>query len=201
MTDTPHLHEPETTEEKLFCTVHPDRETTLRCNKCGRPMCPECAVLTPVGYRCRECVRGIQSGYYKATQNDYVLIFAVCAGLTGVAAAIFSAINLGLLFTLILALPIGGVIAEAGLRLTSRRRGRQSANIAAAGAVVGGLVGGAVRAFLLYQSLIASAGARAQDLNPQITSMVFNSVIGDISLLLFVGLAAAAVYGRFKMRS
>ncbi|MFN8450594.1 MAG: hypothetical protein U0521_18905, partial [Anaerolineae bacterium] len=68
-------------------------------------------------------------------------------------------------------------------------------------AVVGGLVGGAVRAFLLYQSLIASAGARAQDLSPQITSMVFNSVIGDISLLLFVGLAAAAVYGRFKMRS
>jgi hypothetical protein len=164
-------------------------------------MCVECAVQTPVGYRCRECVRGIQSGYYKATQNDYVLIFAVCAGLTGVAAAIFSAINLGLLFTLILALPIGGVIAEAGLRLTSRRRGRQSANIAAAGAVIGGLVGGAVRAFLLYQSLIASAGARAQDLSPQITSMVFNSVIGDISLLLFVGLAAAAVYGRFKMRS
>ena len=43
-----------------YCEVHPDRETSLRCNKCGRLMCTECAVLTPVGYRCRECVRGQQ---------------------------------------------------------------------------------------------------------------------------------------------
>ncbi|HYN88142.1 MAG TPA: tetratricopeptide repeat protein, partial [Ardenticatenaceae bacterium] len=44
------------TEEMLHCSVHPDRETMLRCNRCGRPMCPECAVRTPVGLRCRECV-------------------------------------------------------------------------------------------------------------------------------------------------
>src|SRR5215813_8342333 len=87
-------------EETLYCTIHPDRETTLRCNKCGRPMCAQCAVQTPVGYRCRECVRGIQAGYYKATQSDYIVIFAVCAGLTAVAAAILSAISLGILFTL-----------------------------------------------------------------------------------------------------
>lgn len=179
----------EQTDEILHCTVHPDRETTLRCNKCGRPMCPQCAVSTPVGYRCRECVRGIQSGYYKATQNDYIIIFAVCAGLTGVGGAIFSAINLGLLFTLILALPIGGAIGEAALRFTSRRRGRQSANIAAAGAVVGGLLGGVVQFLLAY-------GASSQ-----VMDVLFQRVVGDISLLLFVGLAAAAVYGRFKMRS
>ncbi len=194
MTETLHVHEPEQTDDVLYCTVHPDRETTLRCNKCGRPMCPECAVLTPVGYRCRECVRGIQSGYYKASQNDYVLIFAVCAGLTGVAAAIFSAINLGLLFTLILALPLGGAIAEAGLRLTSRRRGRQSANIAALGAVVGGLLGGAVRILLVYGSVMSRARV-------PVVNFLLQTVTSDLSLLLFVGLAAAAVYGRFKLRT
>lgn len=194
MTDTPHIHEPKQTDEVVYCTVHPDRETTLRCNKCGRPMCPECAVQTPVGYRCRECVRGIQSNYYKATQNDYVMIFAVCAGLTGIAAAIFSAINLGLLFTLILALPLGGAIAEAGLRLTSRRRGRQSANIAAVGAVVGGLIGGVVQLLLVY------GGALSQARVPAI-NFLLQRVTSDLSLLLFVGLAAAAVYGRFKLRS
>ena len=86
MNPTQQIHEPET--DVLHCSVHPDRETTLRCNKCGRPMCPQCAVQTPVGYRCRECVRGIQAGYYKATDTDYVTIFAVCAGLTAVGAAI-----------------------------------------------------------------------------------------------------------------
>lgn len=158
-------------------------------------MCPQCAVSTPVGYRCRECVRGIQSGYYKATQNDYIVIFAVCAGLTGVGGAIFSAINLGLLFTLILALPIGGAIGEAALRFTSRRRGRQSANIAAAGAVVGGLLGGVV------QFLLAYGAALSRVEGSQVMNVLFQRVVGDISLLLFVGLAAAAVYGRFKMRS
>jgi len=181
-------------EEILHCTVHPDRETTLRCNKCDRPMCPECAVLTPVGYRCRECVRGIQSGYYKATQTDYATIFAVCAGLTGVAAAIFSAINLGLLFTLILALPIGGMIAEGALRFTSRRRGRQSANIAVGGAVAGGLMGGVVQILLVYGGAVSRARV-------PVINFLLQSVTSDLSLLLFVGLAAAAVYGRFRMRS
>ncbi len=185
----------ETEEEILHCTVHPDRETTLRCNKCGRPMCTQCAVLTPVGYRCRECVRGIQSGYYKATNNDYIVIFAVCAGLTAVGGAIFSAINLGILFTFILALPIGGGIGEAALRLTSRRRGRQSARIAAAGAVVGGLIGGVV------QFLLAYGAALSRIESSQVLNVLFQRLVGDISLLLFIGLAAAAVYGRFKMRS
>ena len=37
--------------ESLTCANHPDRETLLRCNKCGKPICISCAVRTPVGYR------------------------------------------------------------------------------------------------------------------------------------------------------
>ena len=48
-----HEHEPITVEETTYCAVHPDRETSLQCNRCGRYMCVECAVHTPVGYRCR----------------------------------------------------------------------------------------------------------------------------------------------------
>ena len=200
MTDTPHIHEPEQTEEVLYCTVHPDRETTLRCNKCGRPMCPECAVQTPVGYRCRECVRGIQDNYYKATSNDYSMIAAVCAGLSAVAGAVMSALSFGLLFTLILGLPIGGGIAEAALRLTSRRRGRQSARVAAASAVGGGLVGGIVQIVLWYNGVVSQMpdNARVPALS---LDFIFQRLTTDFSLLLFVGLVAAAVYGRFKLRS
>ena len=197
-----------TTEEDaiLYCTVHPDRETTLRCNKCGRPMCAKCAVQTPVGYRCRECVKGIQDGYYKATQNDYLVIFAVCGVLGLITGAIISAIPLGLLFTFIIALPVGGGIGEIALRLTSRRRGRQSANIAVAATVIGGLLGAVILAyFRFYQPVMAAAAAAAKatgtDFSSDIVSTMFTYVFNDISLLLFVGLAAAAVYGRFKMRS
>ncbi len=196
MTDTAHIHDSEETDEVLYCTVHPDRATTLRCNKCGRPMCVECAVPTPVGYRCKECVRGIQDGYYKATQTDYILIFGVCAGLTAVAGAIMSAISFGLLFSIILGLPIGGGIGEVALRLTNRRRGRQSANLAAAGAVIGGLLGGVVQFLLLYGQIAGGRGVPGLTLD-----LIFRRLTGDLGLLIFVGLVAAAVYGRFKMRS
>ncbi len=194
MNPTPHIHEPEVQDDILHCTVHPDRETTLRCNKCGRPMCVQCAVQTPVGYRCRECVRGIQAGYYKATEADYAIIFAVCGVLTGVGAVIVMAIGLGILFTLILALPIGSLVAEAALRLTSRRRGRQSAKIAAAGAVIGGLVGGVVQFFLAYGGAIAR-------LHASINDVLSVGVLNNIALWVFVVLAAVAVYGRFRMRT
>ena len=44
----------------FFCANHPDRGTSLRCNRCERPICTECAVLTPVGYRCKNCVKSQQ---------------------------------------------------------------------------------------------------------------------------------------------
>ena len=92
------------------------------------------------------------------------------------------------------ALPAGGLIAEAGLRLTSRRRGRQSATIAALGAVIGGLVGGVVQLLLRYGPALSRSRV-------PVINFVLQNTVTNISLLLFVALAAAAVYGRFKMRS
>ncbi|MCC7024078.1 MAG: hypothetical protein IT338_14740 [Thermomicrobiales bacterium] len=37
------------------CAEHPDTETRLRCSRCGKPICPRCAVRTPVGMRCPDC--------------------------------------------------------------------------------------------------------------------------------------------------
>jgi len=37
------------------CAYHPDVETLLRCSRCGKPICPRCAVRTPVGMRCPTC--------------------------------------------------------------------------------------------------------------------------------------------------
>ena len=64
-------------EESLFCVNHPNRETSLRCNRCEKPICTQCAVLTPVGYRCRDCIRGQQKVFETARWVDLLVAFIV----------------------------------------------------------------------------------------------------------------------------
>lgn len=40
---------------KTTCAKHPNVETSLRCSRCETPICPRCAILTSVGYRCPDC--------------------------------------------------------------------------------------------------------------------------------------------------
>jgi membrane associated rhomboid family serine protease len=44
-------------ETQNRCYRHPDRETFVKCQRCGRPICGECQTLAPVGVHCPECVR------------------------------------------------------------------------------------------------------------------------------------------------
>lgn len=38
------------------CPRHPDRVSYVRCQRCGRPVCPECQRPAPVGVQCVDCV-------------------------------------------------------------------------------------------------------------------------------------------------
>lgn len=40
------------------CYKHPDREAGVKCRRCERPICPDCMISAPVGFQCRECVKG-----------------------------------------------------------------------------------------------------------------------------------------------
>ncbi len=104
-----------------YCYYHPDVETELRCNKCNRYICPKDAVRTPVGYRCKGCVKEQQDIFFTATPIDYAVATVVSLALSAVAAVIIPAIG----FFAIFAAPVaGGIIAE-GVRLaTGKRRGR-----------------------------------------------------------------------------
>ena len=39
------------------CPRHPDRISYVTCQRCGRPVCPECQRPAPVGIQCVDCVR------------------------------------------------------------------------------------------------------------------------------------------------
>ena len=109
------------TAEGHFCFYHPSVATELRCNKCGRYICPKDAVRTPVGYRCKGCVKEQQDIFFTATPLDYGIAAAVSLALSLVAAFILPAIG----FFAIFAAPVaGGIIAEAVFRATGKRRGR-----------------------------------------------------------------------------
>ncbi len=105
--------------ETLTCYKHPNRETMLRCNKCERPICSQCAVQTPTGYRCRECVRGQQKVFNNARSTDYVIAVAVAAGLSFLGSYVTSFIGF---FTIFVSPFIGTLIVEAIKKLTGNRR-------------------------------------------------------------------------------
>jgi hypothetical protein len=108
-------------EPQTFCINHPQTPTSLRCNRCGNPICTKCAVRTPVGYRCKTCVRNQQAVFYTATPRDYV----VAAVITFPLALVGQLIGPMLGFFALFAGPIvGGLIAELVWRATGKRRGK-----------------------------------------------------------------------------
>ncbi|MDQ3646346.1 MAG: rhomboid family intramembrane serine protease [Actinomycetota bacterium] len=47
---------PTAEEEQTFCYGHPKTPTKLRCTRCDRPICGQCAIPASVGQHCPECV-------------------------------------------------------------------------------------------------------------------------------------------------
>jgi hypothetical protein len=119
------------------CYVHPDVETNLRCNKCGQYICARCAVRTPVGYRCKQCINQQQTVFFTAVPTDYIIAAVVSAVLGGVIGFV---LGRSLFIALILSAPAGGLIGEAVVRLTGKRRGRHTGAVVAAGIAVGTVV-------------------------------------------------------------
>ena len=163
--------------ESLTCANHPDRETLLRCNKCGKPICISCAVRTPVGYRCNECVREQQNIYFNALGRDNIVALAVGFVLTLIFAPIvgflLSSIGFFGFFIAFIAGSGGGTLVARVIRsAVGNRRGRKLPHWALAGIILG------VAPWAIFFLL---AGGR-----------------GFLMLLLFAGLAIASAFPQLR---
>ena len=126
----------EETTPKLYCYVHPDRETLLRCNRCERPICSQCAVLTPTGYRCKNCVHGQQKVFDTAQSTDYIAAAGIALVLSFLGSLIAGVMGF---FTIFIAPIAGVIIAEAVRWALHHRRSRLLFQTAAGAAALGSL--------------------------------------------------------------
>ncbi len=126
------------------CANHPGVETHLRCSRCGKPICVQCVIQTPVGGRCAECAQVrkapmfVVSPRLYARASVYGLVVALVAGLVWA--------HTGSLFGLssLLLLLVGYAVGEAVSRGANGRISRGLAVMAGAFTVLSAVVGRAV---------------------------------------------------------
>jgi hypothetical protein len=123
--------------ELLYCANHPNRKTNLRCNRCGKPICDRCARHTPVGYRCRECVREQEESFFSATPVHYLLAAMITLPIALLVG--FLAPNLTY-WVIFVAAGAGTIIGRIVFRLIGRRRGRWLPHLVAGLVALGGLI-------------------------------------------------------------
>lgn len=125
-------------DSPLVCANHPNVETMLRCNRCSKPICTRCAVQTPVGYRCKECVGQQQAIFYSGGALDYVIGAVLGLILGGIAAYLMALLGFWF-FALLLGPTIGVAIAELVRRAVRRRRSRYLWLAVGGGMLIGAL--------------------------------------------------------------
>jgi hypothetical protein len=121
-------------DQPLYCAYHPNRPTSLRCNRCGQPICTSCAILTPVGYRCKVCVRQQQKVFETAYWYDFLIAFIVAGVVCAVGSLLSSIVGFFIIF---IAAFVGSFAARAVQWSVRRRRSRYLWVAAAAGAILG----------------------------------------------------------------
>ena len=171
MTDNPPI---------LYCANHPKTETTLRCSRCNKPICAKCAVLTPTGYKCKECVRGQQKVFETAEWFDYPIAF-ITAGVLSYIGSLSGSLGF---FTIFIAPIAGGLIAEAVRLLTRKHRSKNLFLLTAAGVAIGSLP----RILLLLAGMLFSITGPGPGMLGYLLPLVWQAV--------FTVLATSTVYGR-----
>ncbi len=176
----------------LYCYVHPDRETSLRCKNCEKPICASCAVRTPTGYSCKDCVRTHQKKFDTAVWYDYVVGFVLAAILSAVAAFIVTLIS-GFFFGLIILIvapAAGTIIARILLAVLQRRRSRALFMTISAGMVAGAIpaIISEITSLILFMNYFGTEGFSLWSLLPVIWIIIYLFITVPVVYSQFSGI-------------
>jgi hypothetical protein len=119
------------------CANHPSVETLVSCANCGKPICPDCMVQSPVGIKCASCARMPRSARVRLKPDRALRAVGAAvavAVVVGVGLASLAATPFGF-FGFLIAYGVGRGAGELVLRASGRFRGTTTGVIAAAGAL------------------------------------------------------------------
>lgn len=130
--------------ETTYCYVHPTRETSLRCKNCDRYICTSCAVSTPTGYMCKECINQRKKKFDTAIWYDYLIGFGITFILSLIASILVGLVASFIgFFIFFLAAGIAGgagvLISNLTLRAINKRRSRALFYACATGVALGAI--------------------------------------------------------------
>ena len=125
-----------------FCYAHPGRETSLRCKRCERYICTSCAVGTPTGYMCRDCVNERKKIFDTALWYDYLTGVGTTFILSMIASVLVGIVSMYIGFYILffgagVAGGAGVFIANIVLKVVQKRRSRPLFIACAAGVALG----------------------------------------------------------------
>jgi len=132
------------TEQPTVCYRHPNKETSLRCNRCEKYICAQCARRTPTGYRCPDCIKEQSKVFITAQWYDYFTGFFAALILSVFATWLMNLISgFGGFFFIFIIFAIGtgagALIAEVVRRVIGKRRAKSLFITVAVGVALGGL--------------------------------------------------------------
>lgn len=184
------------------CSYHPDVMTGLRCTNCGKPICPQDAVRTPVGLRCPDCAGVRMMGTIRTPRND--LAKSLGGGLL-VALAVAVVWRFIPSWGFYLSLAMGFGVVETIARFTRNKRGSDLQIAAMAVITVG---------FLLSRALLAQRYGIALENFTDVGELVWNTQVREaygyprtvadlvrlqaVPDLLYMAMAYAIAWVRFR---
>jgi len=176
----------------LYCANHPSVETSLRCSRCGKPICVRCVVQTPVGGRCRECANVRKAPIFLVGPRRYARAAAYGLATSVVGGFIWASMGGFFGLSCLLLLLLGYLVGEAVSRGADGCISRGLTVMAGIFTVLAALIG---RAGIIFVSLPA-----ALPLSVRLQAAAGLGVQGilGITTLLFLALAVVVAVSRVR---
>ncbi|SEQ63138.1 rhomboid family intramembrane serine protease [Microlunatus flavus] len=168
------------------CYKHPDRETGIACQRCGRPICGECMNPASVGFQCPRCV-GLGRGAVREPRTR----FGARVG-RGSGGAATKTLMVVLAAVYVLDLVTRGLVQGPLLMWNPAVAGGQLWRLVTSGFVSGSLLGLAMNLLVLY---LAGRAIESEVGSARFVALYLAGALGGSTLFYLLGPAGGATIG------